>query len=52
MPGSNRIINVNHGVQSGVRGVDDPDTSENLAYGVTKRVITTQNPAYETIRLQ
>ena len=52
MSGSNRIRNVNRGVQSGARGVVDPDTSDNLAYGVTKRVVTTQNPAYETICLQ
>ena len=45
MPGSNRIGNMNHGERSGARGVVDPDTSDNLAYGVTKRVVTTQNPA-------
>ena len=52
MSGSNRIGNVNHGEQPSARGVVDPDTSDNMAYGVTKRVVTTLNPAYEAIHLQ
>ena len=27
----------------------DPDTSENVAYGVTKGVVTTHNPAYGVV---
>ena len=27
-----------------------PDTSQNVAYGVTKKVITTPNPAYDVIQ--
>ena len=28
-----------------------PDTSENVAYGVTKTVLTTPNPAYEVVHI-
>ena len=44
--------NLNSGVQPGARGVVDPDTSDNLAYGVTRSVDTTQNPSYEGIHLK
>ena len=27
-----------------------PDTSENVAYGVNKRVLTTPNPAYDVVQ--
>ena len=27
-----------------------PDTSQNIAYGVSKKVITTPNPAYDVIQ--
>ena len=28
-----------------------PDTSENVAYGVSKRVLTTPNPAYDVVQM-
>ena len=28
-----------------------PDTSENVAYGVNKRVLTTPNPAYDVAQI-
>ena len=28
-----------------------PDTSENVAYGVTQTVLTTPNPAYDVVQM-
>ena len=33
-------------------GVVNPVTSDNMAYGVTRKVVTSLNPAYEAINLQ
>ena len=47
--GSIRSGYLHSSVQPGARSVVDPDTSDNLAYGVTRRVVTT---SYEAIHLQ
>ena len=36
---------------SDVMAGSGPDTSENVAYGVTKRVLTTPNPAYDVVQM-
>ena len=33
-------------------GIVNPVTSDNMAYGVTRRVVTSLNPAYEVMHLQ
>ena len=33
-------------------GIVNPVTSDNMAYGVTRRVVTSLNPAYEAMHLQ
>ena len=37
-------------IPSDVVAGSGPDISENVAYGVTKGVLTTHNPAYDVLR--
>ena len=48
--GSDMIENADYGFPE--PGVVNPVTSDNMAYGVTRRVVTSLNPAYEAMHLQ
>ena len=50
MEGDEAISAVIYDTPSDVVAGVGPDTSENVAYGVTKTVLTTPNPAYDVVQ--
>ena len=49
--GESQATAVIYDTPSDVVAGSGPDTSENVAYGVTKTVLTTPNPAYEVVHI-
>ena len=44
------FMSLNYDIPSDVVADIGPDTSQNVAYGVTKKIITTPNPTYDVIQ--
>ena len=49
--GESQATAVIYDTPSDVVAGSGPDTSENVAYGVTNTILTTPNPAYEVVHI-